>query len=240
MPQTAKRPRKPPPALNAPGIWHKRYYAYQEERRQQTLEAQGLAEASPQLLEEVWTLFERAQGHGTLWRELCGQEREQLRALLLRPFRRYADSLKARLAPWRRWERFLATQETCADTTAFAPDPIVAGRFLNMVAEGGPTAASNRWSHLRWWATRLGIQLHLESHLLNDFRFAPQGHQTRQVRPLPCRNGRAWSKLRVKDRGLWRKLRAWCSWWRVRASASATHRSPNPSRTGQAFSWPTA
>ena len=53
------------------------------------------------------------------------------------------------------------------------------------VAQGGPMAAPNIWGALRWWSTRLGLQLPLEHRLVEDFRFAPRGHQTKQAKPLP-------------------------------------------------------
>lgn len=191
-PPPAKRPRKPPLACGEPGVWHQQYKAFQEAASQRAREGQGLAGLDPALMEEVWGLFQRAGDRSSFWTAGVGPQQEGVRALLLRPFARYADSLRARLAPWKRWERFLHSMGRHSDEAAFRPDPMLLGQFLLQVEVGGPTAAPSMWAHLRWWATRLGISMPLESPLVVDFRFAPQGHQTKQATPLPLRE---WHKL---------------------------------------------
>jgi len=104
----------------------------------------------------------------------------------MRPFRRYVDSLKARLSAWKRWT--LWTEDVAVDgdacRTRFAPTVLETGRFFIHVSRGGVTAASAMMSQMKWWARNLGLALNMESSLLEDFRHRDQGHELKQAEPL--------------------------------------------------------
>ena len=101
------------------------------------------------LHDAFWNLVLRAGPESTF---LSGDDVDRCsqRELALRPLRRYADSLGARFAAWRRWERW--AQRNVPVSRLFSPTPGELGKFFLKVAEGGPTAASTTWSRLRWWA----------------------------------------------------------------------------------------
>ena len=174
-----------PMMINAPGLWHMRWQQKEREKAEKATRAQGLQPASTEHMEQVWTLFLRAGKASSLYRDLPKEEEPIFKNLLLRPIRRYPDSMQARLAVWRRWETWVATQPTELRISPFKPGDYAVGKYLRGVEEGGPTAAANAWAGLKWWSTRLGLDLALESPLVNDYRFKNQGHTTRQADVLP-------------------------------------------------------
>ena len=177
--------KKGPMMLNAPGLWHMRWQQKEREKAEKATRAQGLQPACTEHMEQVWTLFLRAGKASSLYRDLPKEEEPIFKNLLLRPIRRYPDSMQARLAAWRRWETWVATQPTELQLSPFKPGDYAVGKYLRGVEEGGPTAAANAWAGLKWWATRLGLDLGLDSPLVNDYRFKIQGHTTRQADVLP-------------------------------------------------------
>ena len=177
--------KKGPMMINAPGLWHMRWQQKEREKAEKATRAQGLQPASTEHMEQVWTLFRRAGKASSLYRDLPKEEEPIFKNLLLRPIRRYPDSMQARLAVWRRWETWVATQPTELRISPFKPGDYAVGKYLRGVEEGGPTAAANAWAGLKWWSTRLGLDLALESPLVNDYRFKNQGHTTRQADVLP-------------------------------------------------------
>ena len=132
--------------------------------------------------DRVWGIYLRAGKTSTLHR--TGSDENALKTLLLRPIARYADSLPARLAAWRRWERWASAQQPGSVQTPFKPTDILMGKFLMEVDKGGATAASQAWAGLKWWSDRLGLELALQSPLVADFRLKVPGHTTEQAKVL--------------------------------------------------------
>jgi hypothetical protein len=131
----------------------------------------------------VWNIYQRAGKASTFHR--AGTDEDTLKALLLRPVARYADSLPARLAAWRRWEKWTTAQQPGNAQAPFKPADVLMGRFLMEVDKGGTTAASQAWAGLKWWSDRLGLDLALQSPLVVDFRLRVPGHATEQAKVLP-------------------------------------------------------
>ena len=186
---SAKRKRGPPRCLHAPGVWQDQWLAKQRAKEAgkeaRAAQSQGLAPASSEHLDEIWMIFTRAGGASSLYRPVEGDEARMLKDLVLRPIRRYADSLAGRLAAWRRWEAWVGTQRPGEQRAPFRPTDILLGKYLTEVDRGGPTAASQAWAALKWWSERLGLGLPLQSPLVKDFSMKHQGHTTRQAEVLP-------------------------------------------------------
>ena len=131
-------------------------------------------------LDEVWEIYLRAGTKSALHRKVEGQDKMVLKDLILKPVGRYADSLAGRLTAWRRWETWVFDQPYGLGGSAFQPSDLLMGKYLSEVDQGGPTAASQAWAGLKWWATRLGLNLQLESTLVHDFKLKQQGHTDRK------------------------------------------------------------
>ena len=179
--QLSVKLKKGPMMMNAPGLWHLRWQKKEREKTEKANKAQGLQPVCTEHMEQVWALFLRAGKSSSLYRNLPKEEEPIFKNLLLRPIRRYPDSMQARLAAWRRWETWVATQPADLQLSPFKPGDYAVGKYLQGVEEGGPTAAANAWAGLKWWATRLGLDLGLDSPLVNDYRFKVQGHTTKQA-----------------------------------------------------------
>ena len=179
----AKRRRGPPKQLHEPGLFHTQWMERDLMKQQRSAQSQGLQPAHPEHLDEVWSIYLRAGKTSTLHR--TGSDENALKTLLLRPIARYADSLPARLAAWRRWERWASAQQPGSVQTPFKPTDILMGKFLMEVDKGGATAASQAWAGLKWWSDRLGLELALQSPLVADFRLKVPGHTTEQAKVLP-------------------------------------------------------
>ena len=175
------RKRQAPKLLHEPGLAHLHWQAKQAEKAARATRAQGLQPASSEHMEEVWQMYLRAGRHTSLYRDVRGPDELVFKDLLLRPIRRYPDSMQARLAAWRRWEAWLLRQPTKLPTSPFKPGDFIMGKYLREVEAGGPTAASNVWAAMKWWATRLGLDLGLDSPLVADYRLKTQGHSTKQA-----------------------------------------------------------
>ncbi len=175
----------PPKQLNAPGLWHLQWQAKQRRQEQNAVRAQGLDPAKEEHLEAVWSIYLRAGRRSSLWRPIKKEEETDLKNLLLRPIRRYADSMPARLAAWRRWETWVGNQDVNDPGAPFKPTDLLMGRYLTEVESGGPTAASQAWAGMKWWEDRLGLDLALRSPFTQDFRLKQPGHTTKQADVLP-------------------------------------------------------
>ena len=107
-----KRQRLTPPVLHAPGPWHKeqqaKYLAKQRAADVKATQAQGLKPANEEHPEGVWRVYLQAGRASTLHREVHPEDEGALKKLVLLPMQRYADSLGAKLASWRRWEAWVA------------------------------------------------------------------------------------------------------------------------------------
>ena len=79
----------------------------------------------PEHLNEVWDIYLRAGKASTFRR--AGNDEVTLKALLLRPIARYADSLPARLAAWRRWEKWATARQPGNMQAPFKPTDILMG-----------------------------------------------------------------------------------------------------------------
>ena len=98
------RCKRPPPAINAPGIWHTRWATALKRKMAHARQLQGLQVAEKASLEEIWCIFQRAAERSSMWKKQEDEKKHDMfKQLFLRPFERFADSLEARLAPWRRW-----------------------------------------------------------------------------------------------------------------------------------------
>ena len=84
-------------ALNAPWLWHRQRRARPQERRDKDVHDQGLAQPSSDLLAQVCAIFSHAGRDSSLYRHVHEGEAKAYKDLILKPFARYADSLKARL-----------------------------------------------------------------------------------------------------------------------------------------------
>ena len=170
-----------PKPLHEPGLAHLHWLAKQEGKAARAKTAQGLQPASSEHMDEVWGMYLRAGTHSSLYRDVHGVDEPVFKDLLLRPIRRFPDSMQARLAAWRRWETWVLRQPTRHLTSPFKPGDFIMGKYLREVDAGGPTAASNAWASMKWWATRLGLDLSLDSPLVGDYRLKTQGHSTKQA-----------------------------------------------------------
>ena len=171
--------------INAPGLWHLRWQKNEREKAEKASKAQGLQPVCTEHMEQVWALFLCAGKSSSLYRNLPKDEEPIFKNLLLRPIRRYPDSMQARFPAWRRWETWVATQPAELQLSPFKLGDYAVGKYLQGVEEGGPTAAANAWAGSKWWATRLGLDLGLDSPLVNDYRFKVQGHTTKQAQAFP-------------------------------------------------------
>ena len=174
-----------PVIINAPGLWNLRWQKNESEKAKKATRAQGLQPACAEHMEQVWALFLHAGKASSLYRNLLKNDEPIFKNLLLRPIRRYPDSTQARLAAWKGWETWVTTQPDELQLSPFKPGDYAVGKYLQEVEGGGPTAAANAWAGLKWWATRLGLDLGLDSPLVNDCRFKVQGHTTKQADVLP-------------------------------------------------------
>ena len=181
----AKRPRGPPKQLNAPGLWHNEWLAKENLKAQRAVQAQGLQPARTEHMEEFWAILRRAGTRSSLYTATPDADEATLKALILRPIARYADSMASRLAAWRRWERWAAAQHPEDQHAPFRPTGILMGKYLMQIDGGGTTAASQTWAALKWWSDRLGLDLALQSPLVTDFRMRVPGHTTEQAEVLP-------------------------------------------------------
>ena len=152
--------------------------------RSRAAQSQGLRPATQGHLDEVWEVFRRAGRASQMYRNTQGDEEQVLKDLILQSVTRFADSLASRLAAWRRWEAWALSQGK-GPNIAFKPTDLMLGKYLREISRGGPTAAKQAWASLKWWATKLGLTMPLESPLVNDFRLRRQGHITRQAGDIP-------------------------------------------------------
>ena len=178
-----KKRRGPPKQLHEPGLWHVQWREKDLLRQQRSAQSQGLQHAREEHLDEVWGIYLRAGKASAFHRP--GQDEDTLKTLLLRPVARYADSMPARLAAWRRWEKWASTRQPGNEQAPFKPTDTLMGEFLLEVDKGGATAASQAWAGLKWWSDRLGVELALQSPLVADFRLKVPGHTTEQAKVLP-------------------------------------------------------
>ena len=121
--------------LNAPGPLHQEWQKTRELKEARASEVQGLSEAGAEehcLEEGICTGF--------------GEARE---GVVFRPLRRFADSLRNRLAPMARWEAWLRTEGCHTEDNVCAPEDVLLGKFLLSVSQGGPTSAAAVWGHLQ-------------------------------------------------------------------------------------------
>ena len=112
-------------ALDAPGPlqWQKT----RELKEARAREVQGLSEAVADTLEAVWQHLLRAGPRSTVWRKEFAQDSEKhAKELFFRPLRRFADSLRTRLAPMARWEAWLKTEGCHTEDTV----DVLLGKFL--------------------------------------------------------------------------------------------------------------
>ena len=177
--------KKGPMIINAPGLWYLRWQKNEREKAEKATRAQGLQPTCTEHMEQVWALFIRAGKASSLYRNLPKNEEPIFKSLLLRPIRRYPDSMQARLAAWKRWGTWVTTQPAELQLSPFKPGDYAVGKYFQEVEAGGPTAADNAWAGLKWWATRLGLDLGLDSPLVNDYRFKVQGRTAKQADVLP-------------------------------------------------------
>ena len=111
--------------------------------------AQGLGPAAGGQLERAWQLLQRAGPHIRLLRPQAGVVGTAVaKELFYRPLQRYADSLRARLAAWRRWESWWGEQQQHGGSV-FAPAEGTLGAYLLKVSRAGPTASATAWHHLK-------------------------------------------------------------------------------------------
>ena len=192
QPLVKKRRTAPPKMLNAPGLFHMRWMAKEKAKEEKAVRAQGLQPAAQGHLDEIWRMYREAGRASSLHRNVQGEDEQVLKDLILNPMRRFSDSLASRLAAWRRWEAWV-TATGGGPGLAFKPTDFIVGKYLREVGGGGPTAAGQAWASLQWWATRLGLEMALDSPLVSDFRLKQQGHTTRQADVIPLE---AVSKLR--------------------------------------------
>ena len=125
-------------ALNAPGPLHQEWQKARKLEEARAREEQGLSEAREDALED---------------------SEKHAKELFFRPFRRFADSVRARLAPMARWEAWLKTEGCHTEDNAYAPEDVLLGKFLLSVSQGGPTSAAAVWWHLQRWVRHLGLSL---------------------------------------------------------------------------------
>ena len=144
---SAKRTRTGPMMLNAPGLPHQQWAAREKQKKANARDAQGLSPAKAEHLQEVWDIYFRAGRPSNLHREVRVEDRDTLKIQFFKPVERYADSLAGRLAGWRRWEAWVATQP---GASPFRPTDFVMGKYLHGVDAGGPTAAGQAWHGLKW------------------------------------------------------------------------------------------
>ena len=109
---------------------------------------------------------------------------ETARTLVLRPLRRFEDSLAARIAPWNRWKRWVAQQPVTVPEAVYAPNEFILGQYFLYLTQFGPTSAPTAWHSLRWWSRRLGLNFPFDSALVVDFRYAEVGHRVEAAKPL--------------------------------------------------------
>ena len=179
----AKRRRGPPKQLHEPDLFHVRWMEKDFLKQQRSARSQGLQPAHPEHFNEVWDIYLRAGKASTFRR--AGADESTLKAFLLRPIARYADSMPARLAAWRRWEKWATAQQPEDMQAPFKPTDILRGKLFMEVDKGGATAASQAWAGLKWSPDRLGFELALQSPLVADFRLRVPGHTTEQAKVLP-------------------------------------------------------
>ena len=195
--------KKGPMIINAPGLWYLRWQKNERKKAEKATRAQGLQPACTEHMEQVWALFLRAGKSSSLYRNLPKVEEPIFKNLLLRPIRRYPDSMQARFAAWKRWETWVATQPAELQLSPFKPGDYAVGKYLQGIEAGGPTAAANAWAGMKWWATCLGLDLGLDSPLVNDCGFKVQGHTAKQADVLPLDvaspTTRGWRKRRPSD-----------------------------------------
>ena len=152
-------------------------------KQQRATRSQGLQPAHPEHFNEVWDIYLRAGKASTFRR--AGTDESTLKTLLLRPIGRYADSMPARLAAWRRWEKWAIAHQPEDVQAPFKPTDILMGKFFMEVDKGGTTAASQAWAGLKWRSDRLGLELALQSPLVADFRLRVPGHTAEQAKVPP-------------------------------------------------------
>ncbi|CAE8633156.1 unnamed protein product [Polarella glacialis] len=123
--------------------------------------------------EAVWQAFLEVGSEGTLWEDLPDEHMLGLRTLILRPvLRLQSKRVGALLSSLRRWKVWCHEQKI--DFTKASV--VQLGRFLNHVAEGGPTAAAALHQQLAWWQGTLGFPIQIQAGLLADFRLHTPGH----------------------------------------------------------------
>ena len=80
--------------INAPGLWYLRWQKNVREKAKKATRAQGLQPACTEHMEQVWALFLCAGKASSLYRNMPKNEEPILKNLLLRPIRRYPDSMR--------------------------------------------------------------------------------------------------------------------------------------------------
>ena len=120
--------KKGPVMINAPGLWHLRWQKNEREKAEKANQAQGLQPVCTEHMEQVWALFLRAGKSSSFYRNLPEDEEPVFKNLLLRPIRRYPDSMQARLAAWKRWETWIATQLDELRISPFKPGDYAVGK----------------------------------------------------------------------------------------------------------------
>ena len=114
-----KRRRGPPKQLHEPGLFHMQWMEKDFLKQQRSTRPQGLQPAHPGAPQRgLGHLLPRGQGEHF---RRAGADESTLKTFLLRPIAGYADSMLARLAAWRRWEKRATAQQSEDAQAPFSP-----------------------------------------------------------------------------------------------------------------------
>lgn len=90
------------------------------------------------------------------------------------------ERIGALMATFRRWKRFAVPK--CYPLKE--PTALQLAEFLQVVSQGGPTAASGVWQSLHWYREKMGVQFPTQHWLVTPYRFLPASHSTKQALEL--------------------------------------------------------
>ena len=136
----------------------------------------------------MYAIWLEAAEHSSSYRALLATP-DALKAesapLIYEPWMAYAyQYMRAGLAAWRRWVRFMCRRPNHLALNRFAPDPITLGMHFRDCRRGGPTAAYRVYEGLKWFAAQLGLDMPLKLKLVIEQAAVPGDHIEKQAPTL--------------------------------------------------------
>ena len=102
-----------------------------------------------------------------------------------------AGTMAGAISAFSRWNRWALS----VPADPLLPRPVDMASFLRDISAGGPTAALSAFRSLRWFCSKLGVELMLENPLVSPWGQPAVGHKSKGVDPAEIRVVIHWETL---------------------------------------------